>query len=57
MSDLSEEDEIGWPQTQVTEGSDVFNKIERTDGNAIPRLLWEAESLIQRLQLYPLLQR
>ena len=57
MSHLPKEDGICGPQAAITEGSDVFNKIERTDGNAIPRLLWEAESSIQRLQLHPLLQR
>ena len=48
MSHLPKEDGICGPQVAITEGSDVFNKIEQTDGNAIPRLLWEAESSIQR---------
>ena len=56
MCHLPKENGICGPQVKVTEGSDIFNKIERTDGNAIPGLLWEAESSIQRLQLYPLLQ-
>ena len=56
MSHLPKEDGICGPQVTITERSDVFNKIERTDGTAIPGLLWETESSIQRVQLYPLLQ-
>ena len=56
MCHLPKENGICGPQVEVTEGSDIFNKIERTDGSAIPGLLWETESSIQRLQLYPLLQ-
>ena len=56
MCHLPKENGICWPQVAVTERSDVFDKIERTDGSAISGLLWETESSIQRLQLHPLLQ-
>ena len=56
MCHLPKENGIGGPQVAVTERSDIFDKIERTDGSAIPGLLWEAESSIQRLQLHPLVQ-
>ena len=55
MSNLSEENGIGSPQAQVTEGSHVLNQDKRAIGNPLPRLLRETESSVQRVQLHPLL--
>ena len=55
MSDLSKEDGIGRPQTQVTEGSHVLDQVKRAIGNPLPRLRRETESPVQRVQLHHLL--
>ena len=40
MSDLSKEDGIGRPQTQVTEGSHVLDQVKRAIGNPLPRFVY-----------------
>ena len=55
MSDLSEEDGIGRPRTQVTEGCHVLDQDQRAIGNPLARLLRESEPPVQRVQLHPLL--